>query len=112
MSPRWEQLAALTRWKLRELTHGFATSWVGLTIVDLGFAIFLMKVAFEEPRLLAEATLTLLDLANFLVAGSYWALGHAFFHFLANAAVVFLLLAALSPLIKVEYFSMGLVKHL
>ena len=71
LSPQREQLAALARWTLRMLIHGFATSWGGMTIVELGFAISLLKVALEIPRLLAEASLTLLDLANFLVAGSY-----------------------------------------
>ena len=47
MSPQWEQLAALARRKQRELTHGFATSWGGLAIAELGFAI-----ALEEARLL------------------------------------------------------------
>ena len=52
LSPQLEQLAALARWKQRELTYGFATSWGELTNVELGFAFFLMKVALEEPRLL------------------------------------------------------------
>ena len=47
LSPQLEQLAALARWKQRELTHGFATSWGGLTIAELGFAI-----ALEEAKLL------------------------------------------------------------
>ena len=47
MSPQWEQLAALARWKQRELIHGFATSLGGLAIVELGFAI-----ALEEAKLL------------------------------------------------------------
>ena len=52
LSPQLEQLAALARWKQRKLTHGFATSLGEMTNVELGFAIFLMKVALEEPRLL------------------------------------------------------------